>query len=60
MKKKVEFDLSVMKNDDGTYTFNLIGSDNDVTDIAFMENVELKGNTMRYYMDGVEYVYTRK
>ena len=60
LKKKVEFDLSVMKNDDGTYTFNLIGSDNDVTDIAFMENVELKGNTMRYYMDGVEYVYTRR
>ena len=22
LKKKVEFDLSVMKNDDGTYTFN--------------------------------------
>ena len=60
LDKTVEFDLSIKKNDDGTYNFYLIGSKDTITDIAFMENVELKGDTMKYTMYGVEYVYTRK
>lgn len=57
--KPIEFDLSIKENDDGTYNFYLIGSNDTITDIAFMENVEVKGNTMSHTIDGVKFEYTK-
>lgn len=58
--KVPETEMTVEKNEDGTYTFKRIDKDHPNIVVVFMENVVLEGDTLKYSFNGNTIVFTKQ
>lgn len=58
--KVPETEMTVEKNEDGTYTFKSIDKDHPNIVHVFMENVVLEGDTLKYSVNGNTIVFTKQ
>ena len=58
--KVPETEMTVEKNEDGTYTFKRINKDHPNIVVVFMENVVLEGDTLKYSFNGNTIVFTKQ